>query len=109
MTADNDLQRAEMRVGQNVLLMMDNPPDLGETRDIVIRTRCTATGEEQRKVDGDKTPYRRNVIVTAWELGKPRPPSADEDQPGLYDDGDEQPAGARSDMADEPADDDTAA
>lgn len=77
---------AEMRLGPNVLLMIDNPPQLGETRDIVIRVRCNAIGDEQRKVDGEKTHFCRNTIVTAWLLGQPTPPSADEPQPALFDD-----------------------
>lgn len=90
----NEVSSREIRLGQNVLLVLDEPPHLGETRDVVLRLRCKTIAEEQANVDGDVTHYCAMKIVTAWELGQPKPPNADENQASLYDDEDgEEPDG----------------
>lgn len=75
----------EIRLGANVLLVLDDAPGMQETRDIVLRLRTWRRGEDQPTPDGETTYFCQTKIVTAWELGKPKPPNADENQPGLYD------------------------
>jgi hypothetical protein len=75
----------EIRLGQNVLLVLDDPPNLGETRDVVLRLRCKTRGDDQAAVDGDVTHFCAMKIVTAWELGQPKPPNPDEAQGSLLD------------------------
>lgn len=80
----------EIRLGQNVLLVLDDPPKLGDTRDIVLRLRCKTRAEEQNNAEGDITHYCGMKIVTAWELGQPKPPLPEENQLSLITaDGDE--------------------
>jgi hypothetical protein len=68
--------QAEIRLGAAVLLNLAHPPKIGETRDVVIRLRCTMTGHEQRAEEGDPTPFCRTRVIAAWELGKPKPDDA---------------------------------
>lgn len=75
----------ELRLGQNTLLVLDDPPKLGETRDVVVRLRVTREGAEQKAVDGETTHFCGGKIVTAWMLGQPVPPKEDEDQGALLD------------------------
>lgn len=91
----------EMRLGQNVLLMLDEPPRLGETRNIVVRLRCNRIGEEQPAVDGEIRYFCGNTIVTAWELGKPKPPDPDQEQPALFGEDGEVSADAGDDEDDD--------
>lgn len=98
----------EMRLGQNVLLMLDEPPKLGETRNIVVRLRCNRIGEEQPAVDGEIRHFCGNTIVTAWELGTPKPPDPDEDQPALFDEDGEIPDDEDGEQDDEAELDDEA-
>jgi hypothetical protein len=75
----------ELRLGANALMVLDNPPKLGETRDVVVRLRVTREGAEQKAVEGDTTYFCGGKIVTAWMLGQPVPPNTDEDQGALID------------------------
>lgn len=75
----------ELRLGPNVLMVLDPPPKLGETRDVVVRLRVTREGAEQKAVDGDTTHFCGAKIVTAWPLGGPVPPNPDDDQGALID------------------------
>lgn len=67
--------QAEIRLGANALMNMAHPPQIGQTRDVVIRLRCTMTGHERRSDDDSvpPTPFCRTRIIAAWELGKPKP------------------------------------
>lgn len=73
----------EIRLGQNVLLVLDDPPKLGDTRDIVLRLRCKTRAEEQNNAECDTTHYCGMKIVTAWELGQPKPANPEENQLSL--------------------------
>ena len=75
----------ELRLGANVLMVLENPPKLGETRDVVVRLRVTREGAEQKAVEGETPHFCGGKIVTAWLLGQPIPPNADEDQGALID------------------------
>ncbi|XTP37126.1 hypothetical protein ACORG1_13290 [Mycobacterium sp. TJFP1] len=75
----------ELRLGANVLMVLEDPPKLGETRDVVVRLRVTREGAEQKAVEGETTHFCGGKIVTAWLLGQPVPPKADEDQGALID------------------------
>jgi hypothetical protein len=80
-----DSGEREIRLGQNVLLVLDDPPKLGETRDIVLRMRCVRRAADQLNTDGDITHFCGMKIVTAWELGAPKPPDPNENQGSLLD------------------------
>lgn len=64
---------------------LDNPPARGEVRTYLVRVKCTGEHVSER-TDGEIRHSRSMRIITCWEEGKPKPPDADEDQPGLYDD-----------------------
>lgn len=81
----------EVRLGANVLMVLDDPPRLGETRDVVVRLRFTREGAEQKAVEGETTYFCGGKIVTAWLLGQTVPPAEDEDQPALMDENGEIP------------------
>jgi len=80
-----DTGEREIRLGQNVLLVLDEPPKLGETVDVVLRLRCKTRAAEQNNVEGDITHYCGMKIVTAWKLGSPKPPDPNENQGSLLD------------------------
>lgn len=84
-----DTGEREIRLGQNVLLVLDDPPKLGETRDVVLRLRCKTRAAEQNNAEGDITHYCGMKIVTAWLLGQPKPPNPEENQGSLFAEGDQ--------------------
>jgi hypothetical protein len=89
-----DVPAANIKLGANVLMTMAHPPKIGETRDVVVRLRCTMSGEEQISDEGAPTPFRRTRIIAAWEWGKPKPDDAqlsieDIDPDDVDDDADE--------------------
>lgn len=77
----------ELRLGANVLLMLENPPDLGGTLDVVLRIRNVREGKEKvnSDADGEITHFCAGKVVTAWLFGQPTPPKEDEDQGALID------------------------
>lgn len=75
-------RRAEIRLGQNTLLALDDPPNLSETIEVVLRLRVVRKGDEQLAPDSDVTGYRATKIVTSWQLGQPIPPA---EQPAMID------------------------
>lgn len=76
---------AELRLGSNVLIVMDEPPALCDNIDIVVRLRVVDKGVSKETADSDETAYRRCRLVTAWPLGKKPPASADENQGSMLD------------------------
>jgi hypothetical protein len=54
-------------------MVLDEPSKLGETRDVVLRLRCICRGEDQLNADDDITNFCGMKVVTAWELGAPKP------------------------------------
>src|SRR5579859_5430698 len=67
---------------------MDDPPGRGETRTFIVKARCKGEHVTER-TDGEIRYSRSLEIIACWEEGKPKPPDADEEQPGLFDHGDE--------------------
>jgi hypothetical protein len=67
---------------------MDNPPARGEIRTYVVRAKCKGIHEAER-TDGEIRYSRSLEIIACWEQGQ-QPPSTDEDQPGLFDHGDDE-------------------
>jgi hypothetical protein len=80
--------RREIRLGQNTLLALDNPPVLSETIDVVLRLRVVRRGDEQLAPGSDIVYYCATKIVTAWQLGQPVPPEPPDicgEQPAMVD------------------------
>lgn len=77
---------AEIRLGANVLMMMETPPANGDTVTVVARLRIWRTGTDQQGEDAEERHFRQGKIVAAWVQGQPEPPDPDEPQPGLFDD-----------------------
>lgn len=67
---------------------MENPPEIGETRTVLARVKCTGEGKTVR-TDGELRYTRKFEIQACWEKGQPEPPDADEQQPGLFDEGEQ--------------------
>lgn len=77
---------AELRIGQNVLMVQPKPPELGDTVTIVARIRITREGKEKASGDseGEIRHFRAGKIIAAWLKGDPEPPNPDDDdQPAL--------------------------
>jgi hypothetical protein len=66
---------------------VEEPPEIDEVRTYIIRARCTGKTETER-TDGEMRHGRKLQIQACWESGK-KPPAADDAQPGLFDDTDE--------------------
>jgi hypothetical protein len=64
---------AEIRLGANVLLVMDNPPNVGDYIDLSMRFRISHAGVDQKAPDSDIVHMRRAALVVAWPLGKEMP------------------------------------
>lgn len=78
---------AEIRLGANVLMMMDKPPECGDTITVVMRLKIKREGKELAGDEGQElTHFRLAKIVTAWLKGDPEPPDPNADQPALFDD-----------------------
>ena len=77
----------ELRLGANVLLVLESPPDLGDTLDVVLRIRSVREGKEKvnSDADGEITHFCAGKVVTAWLLGQPTPPNPEDDQGALID------------------------
>lgn len=91
--SSNDLDKfpapepAEIRLGNKVICVLANPPELGQNVDLMIRIhvkeQCTAIHD-----DGETVNYlRAKLLGSAWRPGE-RPP-ADVDQLVLGEDDDE--------------------
>lgn len=63
---------------------MESPPEIGETRTVLARVKCTGVGETVR-TDGERRHVRKFEIQACWEKGQPEPPDSDAPQPGLFD------------------------
>ena len=77
---------AEIRLGANVLMMMEDPPANGDTVTVVARLRIWRTGTDQQGEEAEERHFRQGKIIAAWVQGQPEPPDPDEPQPGLFDD-----------------------
>ena len=84
---------AEIRLGQNVLTMMEKPPELGDTVTVVCRLRITREGKEKASgdADGEIRHFRAGKVVASWLKGDPEPPNPEDGQPGLFDEGEDEP------------------
>ena len=98
---------AEIRLGNTVLMTLEDPPEAGSYIDISARLYIKHAGFDQNTPDSPKVPVRLAKIIVAWPLGdqmpKPKPKkktkaeedaeaeaAAADDQPALFeDDGDE--------------------
>lgn len=98
---------AEVRLGNTVLMTLEDPPEAGSYIDISARLYIKHAGFDQNTPDSPKVPVRLAKIIVAWPLGeqmpKPKPKkktkaeddaeaeaAAADDQPSLFeDDGDE--------------------
>lgn len=67
---------------------LEDPPERGEIRTYIVRVRCKGIHENER-LDGEIRHSRSLQIISCWEEGKPKPPDADNEQPGLFDHGDD--------------------
>lgn len=78
---------AEIRLGANVLMMMDKPPEVKDVITVVMRLRVKDKGEgEAGDANEELVHYRRCKIVAAWLQGQPEPPNPEDEQPALFDD-----------------------
>ena len=81
---------AEVRLGANVLMVMEKPPEVGDVITVTMRLKVKRKAEDEGGEGGDERVHFRGCkIVAAWLKGDPEPPNADEDQPGLFDESDE--------------------
>lgn len=62
-----------------------DPPERGEIRTYIARARCKGVHTTER-MDGEVRHSRSLEIICCWQEGTPKPPDADEEQPGLFDD-----------------------
>jgi hypothetical protein len=78
---------AEIRLGANVLMMMETPPDVGDVITVTMRLKIKRKAEDEGGEGGDERVHFRGAkIVAAWLKGDPEPPNADDDQPALFGD-----------------------
>ncbi|SHT90676.1 Uncharacterised protein [Mycobacteroides abscessus subsp. abscessus] len=92
----------EIRLGQAVLMSLNDPPEAGEYIDISARLYIKHAGFDQNTPDSPKVPVRQAKIIVAWPLGEqmPKPkskngaeiPEVDGQEPLFDDDGDPQGA-----------------
>lgn len=98
----------EVRLGQALLMALDEPPQVGEYIDISARLYIKHAGFDQNTPDSPKVPVRQAKIIVAWPLGEqmPKPkakngaeiPEVDGQEPLFEADGD--PQGADDDQPD---------
>jgi hypothetical protein len=69
---------------------IEEPPELGDVRTYIVRARCTAEHGPIERKDGEMRYTRTMQIQYCYEEGKPKPPDADEEQPGLFDHGEDE-------------------
>ena len=67
-----------------------DPPALGDTITCHVRLRCTAEHGPIERKDGDRRYTRTMSVQAIWREGEPEPPDATADQPGLFDEGDDE-------------------
>jgi hypothetical protein len=67
---------------------IDDPPEIGEKRTYTVRVECTGENESVRN-DGEHRFGRKLNILWAVGEGQPKPPDPSDQQPGLFDDNDE--------------------
>ncbi|MDQ2628392.1 MAG: hypothetical protein M3Y90_15540 [Actinomycetota bacterium] len=84
---ENDAEPAYLSFGSTPTAMR-NPPEVGETRTYVVRVECTGQSESVR-TDGEHRYGRKLSVLWAVEKGKAEPPDPGADQPGLFDEDDE--------------------
>lgn len=63
---------------------LEDPPEVGEIRTFIVKTRCTAEHGPIERKDGELRYTRTLSIISCWEQGKPKPPDPDEEQPALF-------------------------
>lgn len=77
-----------------------DPPERGEIRTYLVRARCKGVHTTER-ADGEVRHSRSLEIICCWLEGTPKPPDADEQQPGLFDRDDEDQDQENEDADDE--------
>ncbi len=96
---------AEIKLGQNTLMVMEKPPEVRDVITVVMRLRVKDAGVgEAGESNEELTHYRRCKIVAAWLKGEPEPPNGDEDQGALIDEDGEisdEAAGTEPDAAED--------
>ncbi|SIE77071.1 Uncharacterised protein [Mycobacteroides abscessus subsp. abscessus] len=107
----------EIRLGQAVLMSLNDPPEAGEYIDISARLYIKHAGFDQNTPDSPKVPVRQAKIIVAWPLGEqmPKPkskngaeiPEVDGQEPLFDDDGDPQGADDEDQGAKEDSEDDS--
>lgn len=76
---------AEIKLGTNVLMVMEKPPEVRDVITVVMRLRVKDAGVGEAGENNEElTHYRKCKIVAAWIKGEPEPPNADEEQPALF-------------------------
>lgn len=73
---------------------IEDPLAAEDTAVYCVRVRCTGEHGPLIRKDGERRYERSLAIQAIWRPGEPEPPSADEEQPALYDDEDEPTAEA---------------
>lgn len=65
-----------------------------------VRIVCTGEHGPLMRGDGERRFERSMKIQAIWKLGDPTPPDPDEEQPGLFDDGDQPTDGEPESLGD---------
>ncbi len=77
---------AEIRLGANVLMVMEKPPEVGDVITVSMRLKVKREAKDLGGEEGGELVHFRGCkIVAAWLKGEPEPPNADEDQGALID------------------------
>ena len=66
---------------------MEAPPDIDDVGVYVIRARCVGMSQSER-TDGELRHGRKLQIQWCIKQGQPEPPDAEQEQPGLFDEDD---------------------
>jgi len=98
--AAEDQPPAYLSFGQSTAAL-DDPPEVGDVRTYIVRARCTGEHGPIERKDGEMRYTRTLQIQWCHEQGKPKPPDADEDQPALFDHGDDKEADSEVDDDDD--------
>lgn len=77
---------AEIRLGANVLMVMEKPPEVGDVITVSMRLKVKREAKDLGGEEGSELVHFRGCkIVAAWLKGDPEPPNADDDQGALID------------------------
>jgi hypothetical protein len=85
---DDTAPAAYLRFGSSPCAL-DDPPEVGDIRIYVVRTRCTEEHGPIERKDGEMRYARTLAIQACWLEGDTEPPAADEEQADLFSNADE--------------------